>query len=160
MPVSTSQQITGDQSYDAPDVDPVLLLAHARDRAITLWSEAQPQMVNETSLETCGNPTLEATALYTAAYQRAMRFLDRILEIEDQLYDTPPTMVAGLIFQAKLLRDAVFPADHDGRRRLTSIISGLEAMSIGSGSGLNDMGFLTFDGRKDRGARPTARASR
>jgi hypothetical protein len=54
-----------------------------------------------------------------------MDLLDRLLEIEAQLYDTTATTPAGLIFQATLLRDAVFPSDHEGRRLLNSIISGI-----------------------------------
>jgi hypothetical protein len=132
MPDPTSQKTTGDQSDDACNVDPVLQLAYARKLALMLWNQAQTaEAISTPPLEPHNNPVR-----YTGAYRRSMRFLDRALKIEDHLYDTVATTPAGLIFQAELLRDAVFPADHEGRRLLTNIISGIRAMGIHDGSGI------------------------
>lgn len=132
----TYEKTAPDQGDQARNNDPVLQLAHARDQLLMLWSDAQRQagkIVGAVPPEAGNGPDPGKTQRYTEAHQRSVDLLDRLLEIEAQLYDTTATTSAGLMFQALLLRDAVFPSDHEGRRLLDNIISGIARLcNLGS----------------------------
>jgi hypothetical protein len=103
-----------------------LMPATKRSRCGARLSDRSPQFVGAVSLDAGADPNREETLRYTKAHQRSMSFLNRVLEIEAELYDTTATTTAGLMYQVVLLREAVFPSDHEGRRLLNSIISGIE----------------------------------
>jgi hypothetical protein len=75
------------------------------------------------------DPKIEETSGYAAAYERTMRLLEPVLEIEGRLEETMATTPAGLLIQARLLEAALPSSGHGGSRLLASIIAGLEGMS-------------------------------
>jgi hypothetical protein len=114
------------------DADPVLQLARARQHALAAWGEAQEEA--DCILATLppgarGDPQIEETSGYAAAYERSMRLLDPLLEIEDRLEEARATTLAGLLIQAKLLEAALPSSGHAGGRLLASIIASLEEMT-------------------------------
>ncbi len=78
--------------------------------------------------EARGDPKIEETSGYAAAYERTMRLLEPVLEIESRLEETMATTPAGLLIQARLLEAALPSSGHGGSRLLASIIAGLEGM--------------------------------
>ena len=143
MSVVNYKETAPNKGNHARNSDPVLQLAHARDQAFMLWGETQRQagkIVGVGYPEAGGGPPPEVKSSYTEAHRGSMYFLDRVLEIESQLYDTTATTPEGLIFQAVLLREAVFPSDHEGRRLLNSIISGIERICIKRGPETHKLG--------------------
>ena len=76
-----------------------------------------------------GDPEMEETSGYTAAFDRSMRLLDPLLEIETQIEETTATTLAGLLIQARLLEEALALSPRGGRWLLASIIAGLEEMT-------------------------------
>ena len=116
----------------ARDADPVLQLARAREQALAAWGEAQEeadQIIAAIPWGERSDPKIQQKSGYTAAYERSMRLLYPILEIEDRLEETMATTVAGLLVQARLLEAALPPSRHGGDRLLACIIAGLEGMT-------------------------------
>jgi hypothetical protein len=90
----------------ARNIDPVLQLARARQQALAARGEAQEEadhIMAALPPGSRGDPNTEETSGYTAAFERAMRLLDVLLEIEDRLEETRATTLAGLLIQARLL---------------------------------------------------------
>jgi hypothetical protein len=110
------------------NVDPVVKLARAREQALEAWGEAQEEadrIVAALPREARGDPKIEETSGYAAAYERTMRLLEPVLEIEGRLEETMATTPAGLLIQARLLEAALPSSGHGGGRLLASIIAGL-----------------------------------
>jgi hypothetical protein len=81
----TYEKTAPDQGDHPHSNDPVLQLAHARDKVIILWSDAQRQVgkiVGAVSPKAGGGSDPEETRRYTDAHQRSVDLLDRLLEIE------------------------------------------------------------------------------
>jgi hypothetical protein len=114
------------------DADPVLRLARERELFLAAWGEAQEeadQIIAAIPRGKRSDPKIQEKSGYTAAYERSMRLLDPIIEIEDRLEETMATTAAGLLMQARLL-EAVLPSScHGGDRLLACIIAGLEEMT-------------------------------
>jgi hypothetical protein len=90
----------------ARNADPVLQLARARQQALAAWGEAQEEadhIMAALPPGARGDPNIEETSGYAAAFERAMRLLDVLLEIEDRIEETRATTLAGLLIQARLL---------------------------------------------------------
>jgi hypothetical protein len=120
------------------DVDPVVKLGRAREQALAAWGEAQDaadRIIAALPGEARGDPNIEERSGYAAAYERTVRLLDPVLEIEDRLEQTTATTVEGLLIQARLLEPTLASSGHGGNRLLASIIAGLEGMTKGSGDG-------------------------
>ena len=114
------------------DADPVLQLARAHEQALAAWGEAQEEadhIIATIPRAVRGDPKIQEKSGYTAAYERSMRLLDPILEIEDRLEKTMATTAAGLLVQARLLEAALPSSCHGGDRLLACIIAGLEGMT-------------------------------
>jgi hypothetical protein len=114
------------------DADPVLGLARARQQALAAWGEAQEEADHIRAAlppEARGDPEIEETSGYTAAFERSMRLLESFLEIETQIEETTATTLAGVLIQAKLLDATLSLSGHGGDRLLASIIAGLEEMN-------------------------------
>jgi len=114
------------------DADPVLRLAHARRLVLAAWGEAQEEADHIRAAllpEARGDPEIEETSGYTAAFERSMRLLEPLLEIETQIEETTATTLAGVLIQAKLLDATLSLSGHGGDRLLASIIAGLEEMN-------------------------------
>jgi hypothetical protein len=114
------------------DADPVVKLARAREQALEAWGETQEEadrIMAALPREARGDPKIEETSGYAAAYERMMRLLEPVLEIEGRLEETMATTPAGLLIQARLLEAALPSSGHGGSRLLASIIAGLEGMS-------------------------------
>ena len=79
--------------------------------------------------EARGDPEIEETSGYTAAFERSMRLLEPLLEIETQIEETTATTLAGVLIQARLLKATLSLSGHGGDRLLASIIAGLEEMN-------------------------------
>ena len=112
--------------------DPVPELARAREQALAAWNEAQDEadhIMAEIPRAVRRDPKIQQTSGYTAAYERSMRLLDPIIEIEGRLEETTATTPAGLLVQARLLEAALLPSGHGGDRLLACIIAGLESMT-------------------------------
>jgi hypothetical protein len=113
------------------DEDPVFRLALARQLALAAWGEAQEEadcIMAVLPRGARGDPEIEETSGYAAAYERSMRLLDVLVEIEDRLEETKATTPAGLLIQARLLETALALSRRGGGRLLSSIIAGLEEM--------------------------------
>ena len=114
------------------DADPVLGLARARQQALAAWGEAQEEADHIRAAlpsEARGDPEIEETSGYTAAFERSMRLLEPLLEIETQIEETTATTLAGLLIQARLLEEGLALSYRGGSRLLSSIIAGLEEMT-------------------------------
>jgi hypothetical protein len=114
------------------DVDPVVKLGRVREQALAAWGEAQDEadrIIAALPWEARGDPKLEETSGYAAAYERSVRLLDPVLEIEDRLEQTTATTVEGLLIQARLLEATLASSGHGGNRLLASIIGGLDRMT-------------------------------
>jgi hypothetical protein len=114
------------------DADPVLQLARARRHALAAWGEAQEEadhIMGALPAGARGDPEMEETSGYTAAFDRSMRLFDPLLEIETQIEETTATTLAGLLIQARLLEEALALSSRGGGRLLASIIAGLEEMT-------------------------------
>jgi hypothetical protein len=72
---------------------------------------------------------MEETSGYTAAFERSMRLLAPLLEIENRIEETRATTLAGLLVQARLLEAALSLSCHGGGKLLAIIIAGLEEMT-------------------------------
>jgi hypothetical protein len=114
------------------DADPVLRLARARRHVLAAWGEAQEEADHIRAAlppEARGDPEMEETSGYTAAFERSMRLFDPLLEIETQIEETTATTLAGLLIQARLLEEVLALSRRSGGRLLSSIIAGLEEMT-------------------------------
>ena len=114
------------------DADPVLRLARARRHALAAWGEAQEEadhIMAALPPGARGDPEMEETSGYTAAFERSMRLFDPLLEIETQIEETTATTPAGLLIQARLLEETLALTPSSGSRLLASIIAGLEEMT-------------------------------
>ena len=114
------------------DADPVVRLARARRQALAAWGEAQEEADHIRAAlppEARGDPQIEETSGYTAAFERSMRLLEPLLEIETQIEETTATTLAGVLIQARLLKATLSLSGHGGDRLLASIIAGLEEMN-------------------------------
>ena len=116
------------------DVDPVVKLGRAREQALVTWGEAQEEadrIIAALPWEARGDPKIEGISGYTAAYERSIRLLEPLIEIEDRLQQT----AEGLPIQGRLLEATLASSGHGGNRLLASIIAGLEAMTKGPRDG-------------------------
>jgi hypothetical protein len=116
----------------AHHADPVLELAWAREQALIAWGETVEEADRIMSALPCGargDPVIEKMSGYAAAYERSLRLLDPVLELEGRLEETMATTPAGLLTQARLLEAALPSSGHGGSRLLASIIAGLEGMT-------------------------------
>ena len=116
----------------AREVDPVLQLARARQQALAAWGEAQEEadhIMAALPPGARGDPNIEETSGYAAAFERAMRLLGVLLEIEDRLEETRATTRTGLLIQARLLETALSLSCQGSGRMLASIIACLEEMT-------------------------------
>jgi hypothetical protein len=116
----------------ARDVDPVLRLARARRQALAAWGEAQEEADHIRAALPPGardDPEMEEMSGYTAAFERSMRLLAPLLEIENRIEETRATTLAGLLVQARLLEAALSWSCHGGGQLLATIIAGLEEMT-------------------------------
>jgi hypothetical protein len=112
--------------------DPVLQLARAHRQVLAAWGEAQEEadhIMAALPRGARGNPEMEKTSGYTAAFERSMQLLAPLLEIENRIEETRATTLAGLLVQARLLEAALSLSCHSGGQLLASIIAGLEEMT-------------------------------
>jgi hypothetical protein len=104
-----------------------LELAHAREQALAAWGGAQNEadrIMAALPWQARGDPNCEENSGYAAAYERSVRRLDPVIEIEDRLEQITATTVAGLLIQARLLQAALASSNHGGGCLLASIIGG------------------------------------
>jgi hypothetical protein len=114
------------------DADPVVRLARARQQVLAAWGEAQEEAdLIRAALpsEARGDPEMEETSGYTAAFERSMRLLEPLLEIETQIEETTATTLAGVLIQVRLLGATLSLSSRGSDRLLASIIAGLEEMN-------------------------------
>ena len=106
-------------------------LARARRQALAAWGEAQEEAdhIRAALPQRPGAIPRSRRRRATRGFERSMRLLDPVLEIETQIEETTATTLAGLLIQARLLETALALSRRGGGQLLSSIIAGLEEMT-------------------------------